>query len=172
MGNDLDFRRTERDVAIDDVRGADASDRLRARSQVVIPAEDNDGDLAVGANQPGRAQPQVGRPDDLDAGVSRLGVEQRDLDREVSDVDLSSNSILRGAADDRVNESVMDDVNGLTDSRADDLLDRSTQFRQFDDVNNLDGRASHGRADYYGDDEPHADDGYDSCAYGQCSRKV
>merc|ERR1719288_340756 len=66
----------------------------------------------------------------------------------------------------------MDDVNGLTDSRADDLLDRSTQFRQFDDVNNLDGRASHGRADYYVDDDLYADDGYDSCAYGQCSRKV
>ena len=98
----------------------------------------------------------------------------------------------------------MDDVNGLTDSRADDLLDRSTQFQQFGDVNSLDrldGRASHGRADYYVDDEPHAphapqpskrdakvdhgyldeadygdddlhaDDGYDSCAHGQCGVK-
>ena len=89
----------------------------------------------------------------------------------------------------------MDDVRGLTDSRADDLLDRSTQFQQFGKVNNLDGRAPHGRADYYVDDEPHApqlskrdskvDQGYldeadygdddlhadDSCAYGECDVK-
>ena len=86
---DLGFRRTERDVAIDAPVGAGASDRLLARSQVVIPAEDNDGDLAVGANDAGRAQPHPGNPDDLQAGAARLGAEQADLNREVADVDLS-----------------------------------------------------------------------------------
>merc|ERR1719225_1127164 len=68
------------------------------------------------------------------------------------------NSINAGAADDGVDESVMDDVEGLEDSRADGLLDRSTQFQQFDGRDDrLDGRASHGRVDYFGSD-PHARD--------------
>merc|ERR1712150_24880 len=143
---DLGFRRTERDVAIDAPAGS--ADRLLAGSQVVIPAEDNDGDLAVGANDAGRAQPKVGNPDDLAAGAAGLGAEQADLNQEVADISLSNNEILDGAADDKTGESVMDDVSGLTDSRADGLLASATQFDQFADFDNKGGLASHGRADH------------------------
>ena len=182
---DLGFRRN-RNVGIDAPLGAGAADRYLARSRVVIPAEDNDGDLAVGANQPGRAQPHPGRPDDLDAGVRKLGREQRDLQEEVSDVSLSGNALLRGAADDKKGESLHDDTAGLTDSRADGLLAAATHFDQFkrddhfvhDDhaPSKKDSKVDHEgyleEADY-GDDDIHyeSDYGLDDCAHGQCGLK-